>query len=44
MSLEYKKAKTGRHFRIARATVWYLLMEDGQPCRQAAVFDRWEYL
>ena len=35
---------TGRHFRISRATVWNLLTEDGKPCGQAAMFDRWEFL
>ena len=35
---------TGRRFRIRRATVWNLLTEDGKPCGQAAMFDRWEYL
>jgi hypothetical protein len=37
-------SKSGRRFRIARATVWNLLMEDGQPCGQAAMFDQWEFL
>jgi hypothetical protein len=37
-------SKTGRRFRIARATVWNLLTEEGQPCGQAAMFDRWEFL
>jgi len=37
-------SKTGRRFRIARATVWNLVAEDGRPCGQAAMFDRWEYL
>ena len=37
-------SKTGRRFRIARATVWNLLTADGQPCGQAAQFDEWEYL
>ena len=37
-------SKTGRRFRIARATVWHLVMEDGGTCGQAAMFDRWEYL
>jgi hypothetical protein len=35
---------TGRRFRIARATVWNLLTEDGQPCGQAAMFSEWEFL
>ena len=37
-------SKTGRRFRIERATVWNLLTETGQPCGQAAMFDRWEFL
>ena len=37
-------SKTGRRFRIARATVWNLLTTDGQPCGQAARFDQWEIL
>ena len=37
-------SKSGRRFRITRATVWNLLTEDGKPCGQAAMFDRWEYL
>lgn len=37
-------SKTGRRFRIVRATVWNLLTEAGQPCGQAAMFDRWEFL
>lgn len=37
-------SKTGRRFRIARATVWNLIQEDGNPCGQAAMFDRWEFL
>jgi len=37
-------SKTGRRFRIARATVWNLLTEAGRPCGQAAMFDRWEFL
>lgn len=37
-------SKTGRRFRIARATVWNLLTEDGRPCGQAAMFDQWEFL
>jgi hypothetical protein len=35
---------TGRRFRINHATVWNLLTENGKPCGQAAMFDRWEYL
>jgi hypothetical protein len=37
-------SKTGRRFRIARATVWNLLTENGRPCGQAAMFDRWEFI
>jgi hypothetical protein len=37
-------SKTGRRFRIAKATVWNLLSEDGQPCGQAAMFERWKNL
>ena len=36
--------KSGRHFRISRATVWNLLTETNQPCGQAAMFDKWEFL
>ena len=37
-------SKTGRRFRISRATVWNLLTEDDRPCGQAAMFDRWAFL
>jgi hypothetical protein len=37
-------SKTGRRFRIAQATVWNLLAENGQPAGQAAMFSRWEFL
>lgn len=37
-------SKTGRRFRIARATVWNLLDEHGQHCGQAAMFSHWEFL
>ena len=37
-------SKTGRRFRIARATVWNLLTQDGQACGQAAMFDRWTFI
>ncbi len=37
-------AKSGRRFRIAQAIVWNLLDENGAPCGQAAMFDRWDYL
>jgi len=37
-------AKSGRRFRISRATVWNLLAADGKACGQAAMFDRWEFI
>ena len=37
-------SKSGRRFRIARATVWNLISEDGRPCGQAAMFAHWEFL
>jgi hypothetical protein len=37
-------SKTGRRFRISRATVWNLLTADGKPRGQAAMFDRWEFI
>ncbi|HTQ51269.1 MAG TPA: MEKHLA domain-containing protein [Candidatus Acidoferrales bacterium] len=37
-------SKTGRRFRIQRATVWNLISEDGRPCGQAAMFDSWQPL
>lgn len=36
--------KTGRRFRIFQATVWNLVSLNGEPCGQAAMFDRWEFL
>ena len=37
-------SKSGQRFRIARATVWNLIAENGEPCGQAAMFDQWEFL
>jgi hypothetical protein len=37
-------SKSGRRFRIHRATVWNLLTADGKPCGQAAMFDQWEFI
>jgi hypothetical protein len=37
-------SKSGRRFHITHATVWNLLSESGQPCGQAAMFARWEFL
>jgi hypothetical protein len=36
--------KTGRRFRITRATVWNLITEAGEPCGQAAMFSEWKFL
>ncbi len=36
--------RTGRRFRIALATVWNLVGDDGAVVGQAATFDRWEFL
>lgn len=37
-------SKTGRRFRIARATVWNLVTQRGEPCGQAATFGEWTFL
>jgi hypothetical protein len=37
-------SKSGRRFKISRATVWNLISEGGQPGGQAARFDQWEFL
>ncbi|HXF10201.1 MAG TPA: MEKHLA domain-containing protein [Desulfuromonadaceae bacterium] len=37
-------SKSGRRFRIANAIVWNLVTEKGEPCGQAATFDRWEFI
>ncbi len=37
-------SKSGRRFRIARATVWNLLNENGTCCGQAAMFSDWEFI
>lgn len=37
-------SRTGRRFRVERATVWNLLNEQDHYCGQAATFDRWTYL
>jgi hypothetical protein len=34
----------GRRFRISQACLWKLLTEEGKPCGQAAMFDRWTFL
>lgn len=37
-------SRAGRRFRIARATVWNLTTESGEPCGQAATFSEWKFL
>jgi predicted DNA-binding protein (UPF0251 family) len=37
-------SKTGRRFKISRATIWNLLTEDGKPCGQAAMFTEWKLI
>ena len=37
-------SKTGRRFKIFRATVWNLISETGRPGGQAAMFAQWELL
>jgi hypothetical protein len=37
-------SRSGRRFRITRATVWNLVAADGSPCGQAATFRDWEFL
>lgn len=37
-------SKTGRRFKISRATVWNLVSADGNPYGQAAMFAQWEFL
>jgi len=37
-------SRTGRRFKISRATVWNLISENGRPCGQAAMFGKWELL
>ena len=37
-------SRTGRRFRIAQATVWNLMDEQGQYRGQAAQFAQWEFL
>lgn len=40
----YGIARTGRRFRIERATVWNLTDDAGRRCGQAATFRTWRYL
>ena len=37
-------ARTGRRFRIERATVWNLTDDQGRLCGQAAMFREWRAL
>ena len=37
-------SKSGRRFKISRATVWNLVIENGEPRGQAAMFYQWEFL
>lgn len=37
-------SKSGRRFRIERATVWNLISEEGKPGGQAALFDQYSFL
>jgi hypothetical protein len=37
-------SKNGRRFRIAQATVWNLILENGPPGGQAAMFSQCEFL
>ena len=37
-------SKSGHRFRIRRATVWNLVSDKGEPCGQAAMFDKWEFI
>jgi len=37
-------SKSGRRFRISRATVWNLISDDGAPLGQAAMFGEWTFL
>ena len=37
-------SKSGRRFKISRATIWNLIDADGKNCGQAAMFAQWEFL
>jgi MEKHLA domain len=37
-------SKSGLRFRITNATVWNLVSDRDEPCGQAAMFDRWEFI
>jgi hypothetical protein len=37
-------SKSGKRFKISRATVWNLVSETGEPRGQAATFSEWKFL
>jgi hypothetical protein len=37
-------SQTGQRFLIQQVTIWKVLDAQGQPCGQAATFDRWQLL
>jgi MEKHLA domain len=37
-------SKSGKRFKISNAVIWNLISESGNPCGQAAIFDRWDFL
>ena len=37
-------SRSGRRFRISRATVWNLISEKGEPLGQAATFSEWKFI
>jgi hypothetical protein len=37
-------SKSGRRFKISRATVWNLVSENGEPHGQAATFSDWKFI
>jgi ribosomal protein L15E len=37
-------SKSGKRFKISRATVWNLVSENGEPRGQAATFSDWKFI
>jgi hypothetical protein len=37
-------SKSGKRFKISRATVWNLISENGEPRGQAATFSEWKFI
>jgi hypothetical protein len=37
-------SRTGRRFKIARATIWNLILPEGAHYGQAAMFDHWDWI